>query len=97
MIEKRPSAERAEVEITFRVPSDSHSGTVFVVGDFNGWDEDATPLVERDEWLEARVTVPTGGRFAFRYRTTDNRWFNDESADDYDPNEFGGSNGVIVT
>jgi 1,4-alpha-glucan branching enzyme len=98
LIHKTPNQERGLVELTFAVAAGSFPGTIYVVGDFNGWDPEATPLEDHeDEWLQARVTVPSDGRFAFRYRTGDGRWFNDEGADDYEPNEFGGSNGVILT
>ncbi len=35
------------------------------------------------------------GTYQFRYRTADDRWFNDECADDYVPNEFGGVNCIV--
>ena len=97
MIEKATNDD-GKVDVTFAVAADSFPGTIYVVGDFNDWDAEATPLTGRDgEWVRATVTVATGGRYAFRYRTDDGRWFNDEGADDYEPNEFGGSNGVILS
>ena len=44
---------------------------------------------------ERQLDVATGRRYQFRYRTSDGRWFNDEEADDYVPNEFGGMNCVV--
>ena len=97
MIEKERS-DGDKLDVTFAVAADSFAGTVYVVGDFNDWDLESTPLIDRQgEWLCATVTVEKEGRYAFRYRTDDGRWFNDEGADDYEPNEFGGSNGVILT
>jgi hypothetical protein len=43
----------------------------------------------------ASAIVAAGARHEFRYRTGDGRWFNDEAADDYVPNEFGGVNCVV--
>ncbi|MET0326232.1 MAG: isoamylase early set domain-containing protein [Ilumatobacteraceae bacterium] len=83
------------VEITFRLPVDHPAAPVGVAGTFNGWEWQATPLVADGDHLVASTVVTTGGRYEFRYRTADGRWFNDESADDYVPNEFGGVNCVV--
>jgi hypothetical protein len=45
--------------------------------------------------LKAVVVVDTGRQYQFRYRGADQMWFNDETADDYVPNEFGGVNCLI--
>ncbi len=34
-------------------------------------------------------------QYEFRYRGADGSWFNDEHADDYVPNEFGGVNCIV--
>jgi hypothetical protein len=83
------------VEITFLLPADHPAAPVGVAGAFNGWHWDATPLVADGDHLVATTVVPRGARYEFRYRTADERWFNDESADDYVPNEFGGVNCVV--
>ena len=83
------------VELTFSLPHDHPATPVGVAGAFNGWDWTVTPFIAVDGHLHARVLVAPGDRYEFRYRTADERWFNDESADDYVPNEFGGVNCVI--
>jgi hypothetical protein len=92
MIERR-ARSHDQVELTFRLPADHPAEPVGVAGDFNDWV--VTPLVDVGGKLEATVVVAGGGRYQFRYRTADGRWFNDEEADDYEPNEFGGMNCVI--
>ncbi len=94
MIQRRGLPDGA-VELTFRLPPDHPAGPVAVSGDFNDWD--LTPLVEREGMLQATVVVAAGERVQFRYRTVDGRWFNDECADDYVPNEFGGVNCIVDT
>ena len=84
---------RDEVALTFRLPADHPAGPVGVAGDFNDWS--IIPLVDGGGKLEATVVVADGRRYQFRYRTVDGRWFNDEEADDYEPNEFGGMNCVV--
>ena len=86
------------MHVTFSVPADMHDADVYLVGDFNDWDRDATPLLPDDDgMLTVTLDLAAGSTYAFRYRTKDGRWFNDESADDYEPNEFGGSNGILTT
>jgi len=36
-----------------------------------------------------------GKRIRFRYVTQDNQWFNDETADAYEPSEHGSENCVV--
>lgn len=79
--------------LTFSLDADGFAGDVAVVGDFNDWQPGATVLRREGNVLTASVVVEPG-RYAFRYRTADGRWFNDEAADDYEGNEFGGSNSV---
>ncbi|MET0458912.1 MAG: glycoside hydrolase family 13 [Ilumatobacteraceae bacterium] len=94
MIDCRARADGL-VEITFRLPADHPAAPVGVAGAFNGWRWDVTPLVTDGADLVATAVVAAGARYEFRYRTADERWFNDESADDYVPNEFGGVNCVV--
>jgi hypothetical protein len=85
-----------EVRATFVVPDDHLYGhVVAVVGDFNGWDPNATPMREQDEERVATVTVQAGRRYAFRYLCDDGAWFNDEAADAYEPNDFGVDNSIL--
>ena len=84
-----------DVEVTFRLPLDHPAAPVGVAGEFNGWNWEATPLVAVADVLVATAILPAGHRYEFRYRTVDGRWFNDEGADDYVVNEFGGVNCVV--
>lgn len=92
---QRQALASGDVELTFRLPCDHPAGPVAVSGDFNDWG--LLPLIECGGKLEATIIVPGGRRLQFRYRTDEGRWFNDEEADDYVPNEFGGVNCVIDT
>ncbi|MET0146236.1 MAG: isoamylase early set domain-containing protein [Ilumatobacteraceae bacterium] len=84
------------VELRFRLPCDHPGQPVGVAGDFNGWDWTATPLDRDGGALGAVVRVTAPGRYEFRYRSARGDWFNDEQADDYVGNEFGGVNCVVV-
>lgn len=94
MIRTQPLRAKGKVELAFVLP-EPPPGTVFVVGDFNDWDTTRTPMTPGGEGYEARVTVDAGRRYAFRYLREDGAWFNDDSADTYEPGPFGEYNGVV--
>lgn len=92
MIERRQRPD-GHVKLTFRLAADHPAEPVAVAGDFNEWT--LTELEDRGGKLEATVVVGAGRRYQFRYHSSDGRWFNDDEADDYTPNEFGGVNCVV--
>lgn len=95
MIHSEPVLGTDRVTATFSVPRDGHVEPVAVVGDFNDWDATANLLAPSGDTCSASVVMGTGRRYAFRYLAGDGRWFNDHSADCYQPNEFGGSDSVV--
>lgn len=94
MIEVEPTAG-GHVKVTFIAPEDAYDGQTAVVGDFNDWDPMATPLRKRKGRWSASVIVEPGRRYAFRYLAEGGRWLNDDGADDYQPNQYGGSDSVV--
>ena len=95
MIERELAKDGDEIKVTFILPMDTGDSPTAVVGDFNGWDPAATPLRPRRGQLAATVGIAPGRRYAFRYFATGGRWFNDDAADDYQPNAYGGSDSVL--
>ena len=95
MIQRDPKSGTADVKVTFLIPADSVDEVTAVVGDFNGWDPSATTFRRRSGQWTASITVPRGRRYAFRYVSADGSWFNDDEADGYEPNPFGGHNCVL--
>jgi len=84
-----------KVKVTFSLPVGGPEGKVAVAGDFNGWDPSDTTFRKRGDERVASVTLEPGRRYAFRYRSADGSWFNDESAHAYEANEFGDDNAII--
>ena len=95
MIKRERAKDGDGVAVTFIVPKEGWNGSTAVVGDFNLWDPAATPLRQRRGELSATVSLAPGRRYVFRYLAEDGRWFNDEAADDYRPNAYGGSDSVL--
>ena len=89
------STKGDKVKVTFTLPADQPDGKVAVAGDFNDWDPSATTLRKRGEKRTATVTLEPGRKYAFRYRTADGRWFNDDGAHAYERNEYGEDNAII--
>lgn len=86
------------VVVTFVLDESSHHCPVSVAGDFNGWDVEVDPLLpDGNGLLVASIRLPPGRTVEFRYRDALGRWFNDDTADDYSTNEWGGMNGVLRT
>ena len=95
MIRRELTKRGDMVKVTFELPADA--GDVFVVGDFNSWVVGETPMKLRagSEVRSASLMLAAGRRYAFRYYA-DGHWFNEPDADDEVPNEYAGTNSVIV-
>ena len=94
MIRREPTKSGDKARVTFELPNNDDDGEVFVVGDFNAWSVGETPLRRRGDIRTASLILVTGRRYAFRY-WHNGKWFNDEQADGYEPNEFGETNGIL--
>jgi hypothetical protein len=93
---KRAVLDPSQVKVTFAVPSTV--GKVSVVGDFNGWSPDATPLKARSNGTRsAAVVLPAGRTFRFRYLAEGGRFFDDDACDGHEPNGFGETHGLLQT
>jgi hypothetical protein len=70
------------------------AGKVFLVGDFNGWDPTATPLVRRgEEWTTAVPLAP--GRHIYGFVVDGGEWIPDPSAPSAADDDFGLPNSVV--
>jgi 1,4-alpha-glucan branching enzyme len=86
------------VKVSFILPRSTPNGKVSVVGDFNGWDPHAHPLRPRSNGTRSVVlTLPSGGRYAFRYLGEGGQWHDDDGAAAFEPNGVGGVNGILET
>jgi 1,4-alpha-glucan branching enzyme len=86
-------------KVTFCLPREGSlsAETVTVVGEFNNWDEKATPMKrQKDGAFIATVELEVGREFRFRYFVNGEKWENDWCADKYEPNPFGGYDSVVV-
>jgi 1,4-alpha-glucan branching enzyme len=87
-LEKRCLKSRPVTKVTFRLPSEAaqDADKVFLVGDFNDWRTDATPMTRlKSGEFKVSVDLETGREYAFRYLIGENTWENDWDADKYAP------------
>jgi 1,4-alpha-glucan branching enzyme len=86
------------VQVIFSLPAEVQAESVYLVGDFNNWDESAAPM-ERNNDGSFSLTLPLekGREYTFRYLVNGDEWHNDWHADRYVPNYFGGDNSVVIT
>jgi 1,4-alpha-glucan branching enzyme len=63
-----------EVVVLFRLPAQIWADKIQLVGDFNGWSTSATPMRLGEQYWEARLTLPAGGRFFYAYLVDGQEW-----------------------
>jgi 1,4-alpha-glucan branching enzyme len=54
-----------------------------VVGDFNAWNKEATPMKKGKQGYSATVDLEPGREYQFRYLVDGSEWKNDETADNF--------------
>ena len=71
---------------------------VHLVGDFNDWNESATPMKKlKSGRFMVTLELEKGREYQFRYPVNGTEWHNDWHADKYVPNPFRGDNSVVIT
>lgn len=82
-------------KVTFYTHKLAEAQTVFLVGDFNNWDETSHPMEKmKDGRFKLAVKLEPGKEYQFRY-LVDGEWHNEWEADHYVPNPFSGDNSVV--
>ena len=70
------------------------ANSVFLVGDFNKWDEHSLPMQKTSSnRFELELKIPPGD-YQFKY-LADGIWWNDPEADDFRPNYWGSEDSVL--
>ncbi len=83
------------IRFEIRLPAAAHD--VALVGDFNGWDSDATPMIQRSNdgsWIASVPLVPGVHKYAFV--VDGSRWMIDPLAPQLPDAGFGPANAVVV-
>lgn len=68
-----------------------------VVGDFNNWDREQTPMIKNNNGIySVTVELKAGKEYQFRYLIDETRWGNDKTADKHVPSPFQDSQNSVV-
>jgi hypothetical protein len=95
MIYKSPSPIPGRVRVTFELPSCIWADRIFLVGDFNQWSQNATPMrQDRDGVWRVVLDLEHGKQCEFRY-LIDGQWRTDYHADGATSNGYGTENSVV--
>ena len=101
MLIKKLKKNGKSYNVTFRIPleelpDDVEVSQINVVASFNNWSMRGTPMLLVDDigW-EAKVILKPG-KYEFRYLINDHHWFNDWSADGYEPNRLQNADNCIL-
>ncbi len=87
------------IRATFKLPKAAAQDAkkVSVVGDFNNWDAQATPMKKTSAGnYTTKLDLQPGTEYQFRYLINDTKWENDWDADKYVPSPYGGDNSVLI-
>ncbi|MGJ3238410.1 MAG: isoamylase early set domain-containing protein [Anaerolineae bacterium] len=98
MLKKQYLKTKPVCKVTFYTPEEIDAEAVYLVGDFNDWDEQATPMEKlKDGRFKAVLPLEVDQtEYQFRYLVNGAEWLNDWEADKYVPNPFLGDNSVVV-
>lgn len=93
---RSPAAPAGSAVVSFELTAPA-AARVTLVGDFNGWDRQATPMRRASASDIWSVSVPVArGRHAYGFVVDGERWVADPSAPLAPEDGFGGANSVIV-
>jgi 1,4-alpha-glucan branching enzyme len=87
---------RGKVAVAFSMPPLEDVKQLHLVGDFNDWNTEATPLVKDPAGVwTVELPLAAGRDYQYRYLANGTEWHNDWAADAYVPNEHGTDNSVV--
>jgi len=98
-MKKEYMESHAFCRVTFRLRKEAVGAAkkVAVIGDFNDWNGDATPMKKlMNGDFEITLELPAESEYRFRYLLDGCRWENDWSADRYVPNPYGCDDSVVI-
>ena len=98
MLKKRYFSNDEICKVTFYLPDEIPAKSVYLVGDFNNWNKESTPLHQlKDGRWKVEINLDAGKEYQYRYFVNGSQWHNDWNADKYIAHPYGGENSVVVT
>jgi hypothetical protein len=103
MLKKKYIKSRKVCQVVFElpaaeIPDDLDVENVHLVGSFNDWKINSTPMKRnKNKVYRVALDLDPGQTYQFRYWVNGEHWINEWYADDYVANNFGKDNCVVVT
>ncbi len=98
-LKKQTLKSRPVCKVTFRVTKEAakDAKTIHIVGDFNDWNETATPMkaLKSGDFTAMLELDTSKAAYEFRYLYDGKVWENDWEADAYVTNSAGTENSVV--
>ncbi|MFP4030713.1 MAG: isoamylase early set domain-containing protein [Desulfococcaceae bacterium] len=98
-VKKQFLKSRPICKVTFRLPKEEAEGadSAFLVGDFNDWEEQSTPMKTlKSGDFTVTVDLETGREYHYRFKLPGDRWKSDPEAESYAPSPFPGVENSVV-
>lgn len=98
-LKKTFSSDGKKCAVVFTVNPEAAAGAekVYLVGEFNSWDETSLPMKKNpDGSFSIKKQFDTNKEFQFRYCLDSNRWINDWKADKYVRSELANDDNSVV-
>lgn len=96
MLKKSYTKTGKSCRVTFKLASESEIQNASLLGEFNSWDEAATPMKKlKDGTFSVTLSLDAGNEFRYRYLLDGQEWTNDEAPDALVTNRFGGQDCVV--
>ncbi len=86
-------------KVTFKAVNSvvKDAASVHLVGDFNDWDKDATPMTKlKGGGFSLTVDLPVGQEYQYRFLIDGERWENDWDAEKYAFNPYANADNSVV-
>ena len=98
MIRKQRSPNKGKVVVTFEIPGTLWAERINLVGSFNDWDPHVHLLQQTHLDADWHITLELemGHSYHFRYLVDGEHWMDDDQADGYMLNAFGGVDSVVI-
>lgn len=87
-------------KVKFEVEKDQveNGESIFLVGDFNDWDQNSTPMKKlKSGKYTVTVDLETGRDYQFRYLAGTEIWFNDTDPDRTEKTPYGDCENSVVS
>ena len=98
-IKKQYLKTKSVCKVTFTLPKDiaGSAGSVYIVGEFNGWDANSHPMkLQKDGSFNLSINLEKGREYQYRYLLNGSTWENDDCADKYVKSSYGNSENSVV-